>query len=290
MPELPEVEHVKRGIAPHILNHKIKRVQFSEKVILGKSQGKDTIIKGITLEKFKLFTENYEVTQIERRSKYILIYLKDNHTTRIIISHLGMSGAYFVVEKLEDIPIYNYQKHWQVVFHLENNKMLVYSDIRRFGEIRNVQTLEDYPSILEIAPEPFDEKAMDHFMNQFHLKKYQNMSIKQMILDHKVIAGCGNIYACEALFDASIHPQTKAQNMTEEAKRRLFNSVIKVLYMGIENGGTSISDYVHADGERGTMQNNLKVYKQNICSVCGGMIKREIIAGRNTHYCPNCQL
>ncbi|MBI5974217.1 bifunctional DNA-formamidopyrimidine glycosylase/DNA-(apurinic or apyrimidinic site) lyase [Staphylococcus canis] len=289
MPELPEVEHVKRGLEPIVLNQRISDVEFSDKVISGKSQNKETIIKGISLEDFKINSIDYRITSIERRSKYLFFYLQKDNDERILISHLGMSGAFFVVQTLDDIAIYNYKKHWQVIFHLENGLKLVYSDIRRFGEIRNVSDLSVYPSVLEIAPEPFTDEGLVHYLKQFDIKKYQEMPIKQMILDHKVIAGCGNIYACEALFDASINPHTKSKHLTSKAREQLYESVIKVLNMGIENGGTSVSDYVHADGQRGSMQDHLKVYQQDQCSVCGSAIKRETIGGRNTHYCPNCQ-
>lgn len=200
-----------------------------------------------------------------------------------------MAGAFFVVQSLDDIAIPNFRKHWQVVFHLENGIKLVYSDIRRFGEIRNVESLEAYPSILEIAPEPFEQEALAYYLAKSDEKKYLNKAIKPFILDHRVISGCGNIYACEALFDAQIHPEKKVKDLSIAEKTKLFNSVVKVLEMGILNGGTSVADYVHADGQRGTMQDHLKVYKQKRCATCETAIETVIISGRNTHFCPNCQ-
>lgn len=289
MPELPEVEHVKRGIQPLIEGATIENVTFSPSVIQGKSEGKATIIKGISLEAFKQYTIQFTIEKVYRKSKYILIELINNTTKRVLISHLGMAGGFFVVKNIDDIAITNYRKHWHVIFHLSNGWLLVYSDIRRFGEIRNVQALEEYPSILEIAPEPFDEVALPHFLSQFEVKKFQNMPIKRMILEHRVISGCGNIYACEALFDANIDPHRISKTLTLNERIEVFNSVVKALEKGILYGGTSISDYVHADGQRGTMQNNLKVYKQKICSICQSPIETAIIGGRNTHYCKNCQ-
>lgn len=289
MPELPEVEHVRRGIAPLITHHQIQNVVFSEKVMLGKSNGKETIIKGMTLDDFKQATIGYKITHVDRRSKYILLHLEKQQDQRMVIAHLGMSGAFFVVSNIEDIPIPNFKKHWHVILELDNGQLLVYSDVRRFGELRNVQTLSDYPSILDIAPEPFSKEAEAHFLKQFNDKKYQRMPIKQMILDHKVVAGCGNIYACEALFNAQIDPHTQAQSLTLDKRKRLFQSIIRVLQMGIDYGGTSVSDYVHSDGQRGTMQDHLSVYKQSECPVCLNHIHTDVIGGRNTHYCPNCQ-
>lgn len=290
MPELPEVEHVKRGIQPFIEGAQIVKITFSNDVIKGKSEGKATIVKGISLEAFEQFTTHFTINRIYRKSKYILFDISKADAYRTMISHLGMAGGFFVVKRIEDIEIANYRKHWHVIFHLSNGWLLVYSDIRRFGEIRNVENLEEYPSLLEIAPEPFCDKALPHYLSQFKHKKFQKMPIKRMILEHRVISGCGNIYACEALFDAKISPYRLSQDLSQEERIRVFKSVVKVLELGILYGGTSISDYVHADGQRGTMQNNLKVYKQKICSSCQSPIETAIIAGRNTHYCTNCQV
>lgn len=289
MPELPEVEHVKRGIEPLVLNQRIEEVEFSDAVINGKEIGKDTIIKQIDLPMFKLYSEGYKITQVERRSKYILFHIETENDKRVLVSHLGMSGGFFVVDTLEDIIVPNYKKHWHVNFKLSNGKQLIYSDIRRFGEIKNVADLSAHSSFSEMAPEPFNEEALAYFQHQLNKKIYQNKPIKQVILDHKVIAGCGNIYACEALFNAKINPERSVNSLNADEQQRVFDEVVKVLRLGIENGGTSISSYRHADGKTGQMQNYLNVYKKKVCPVCGGPIQTKVIAGRNTHYCPQCQ-
>ena len=200
-----------------------------------------------------------------------------------------MSGGFFVVDTLEDIIVPNYKKHWHVNFKLSNGKQLIYSDIRRFGEIKNVADLSAHSSFSEMAPEPFNEEALAYFQHQLNKKIYQNKPIKQVILDHKVIAGCGNIYACEALFNAKINPERSVNSLNADEQQRVFDEVVKVLRLGIENGGTSISSYRHADGKTGEMQNYLNVYKKKVCPACGGPIQTKVIAGRNTHYCPQCQ-
>lgn len=289
MPELPEVEHVKRGIEPYIKNATIKSVTFSKKVIEGKRQGKETIIKGINLDGFCLNSEGYTLKKIQRRSKYIVFNIEKNNNERILLSHLGMAGGFFIVNQLSEITTPNYRKHWHVIFHLDNGKKLVYSDIRRFGEIRNLASFEDYPSFLEIAPEPFDDEACEHFKDYLNQKKVQNKPIKQMLLDHKIVAGCGNIYACEALFRAGIHPSRKVKDTTELERKMVFYYVQEILKEGIDNGGTSISDYRHADGKTGEMQLHLNVYKQSKCNVCGHDIEQKVVAARNSHFCPQCQ-
>ncbi|UDI78059.1 bifunctional DNA-formamidopyrimidine glycosylase/DNA-(apurinic or apyrimidinic site) lyase [Staphylococcus taiwanensis] len=289
MPELPEVEHVKRGIEPYILNSAINSVTFSKKVIEGKQQGKETIIKGINLDGFRLNSEGYTFKGIERRSKYIVFTIEKHQRQRILLSHLGMAGGFFIVDNLSDISTPNYRKHWHVIFHLDNGKKLVYSDIRRFGEIRNLSSFQDYPAFLEIAPEPFEKEAFIHFTHYLDQKKIQNKPIKQMLLDHKIIAGCGNIYACEALFRAGVLPDRKVKDVSIQTRQMLFYYVQEVLKEGINNGGTSISDYRHADGKTGEMQLHLNVYKQKICKVCGHEIELKVVATRNSHFCPHCQ-
>lgn len=289
MPELPEVEHVKRGIEPLAVNQYIEEVEFSDAVIKGKEIGKDTIIKQMDLPMFKRYSEGYKITHIERRSKYILFYIETNEDKRVLVSHLGMSGGFFIVDTLDDIIVPNYKKHWHVNFKLSNGKQLIFSDIRRFGEIKNVADLSVHSSFADMAPEPFDETAFAHYKHQLGTKTYHKKPIKQVILDHKVIAGCGNIYACEALFNAKIDPERPVYSLSEEEQERVFDEVVKVLRLGIENGGTSVSSYRHADGKTGQMQHYLKVYKKKVCPVCGGPIHTKVIAGRNSHYCPHCQ-
>ena len=289
MPELPEVEHVKRGIEPYAKGQTITSVIFSDKVKEGKADGRETIIKGMSLDTFKTFTENFVIEQIERRSKYIVFHLVNEHEHRILISHLGMAGGFFIVRSLDDITVKNYRNHWHVIFTLDNDMLLVYSDIRRFGEIRNVPSLEAYPSFLEIAPEPFEDEALSHYLSWFDRKIYVKKPIKQMILDHRVIAGCGNIYACEALFRAGIHPNRTTNSLNNQEREMLFYYVREVLSEGIKYGGTSVSDYRHADGKTGTMQLHLNEKKKKTCKVCGSDIETQVIATRNSHYCPTCQ-
>ena len=264
MPELPEVEHVKRGIEPFIVNATIKSISFSKKVIEGKSQNKETIIKGMNLDGFRLNCEGYKIIKVERRSKYIVFHIEKHNRKRVLLSHLGMAGGFFIVNHLSEIAIPNYRKHWHVIFHLNNGKKLVFSDIR-------------------------DEEALQHFNHYLSQKKVANKPIKQMLLDHKIIAGCGNIYACEALFRAGIHPARKVKDTSHQERQMLFYYVQEVLKEGIDNGGTSISDYRHADGKTGKMQLHLNVYKQKTCKVCGHDIEQKVIASRNSHFCPYCQ-
>lgn len=289
MPELPEVENVKRNIEPKIVNATIKNVLFSDKVIEGKENSKETIIKGTTLELFVERTKGFKINDIYRRSKYIFLNLSKDERSIVLMSHFGMSGAFFIVPNLNEIAIESHKKHWHVIFELSNGLQLIYTDIRRFGEIHALENLTDYPSVLNIAPEPFTEEAYSHFLEKIKSKKFINKPIKVGVLDHTVISGCGNIYACEALLNAGILPNRKVNTLTEIELKKIFDEVVNVLEEGIKSGGSSISDYYNADGTQGSMQDKHRVYGKKNCGICGGSVEQLQIATRNTHYCPNCQ-
>lgn len=289
MPELPEVEHVKRGIEPKIIGTTIKNVMFSDKVKIGKDAGKETIIKGVSLNDFVKRTQHYKIVSVYRRSKYIFIEIENESNNHIVMCHFGMTGAFFTAPELSDIAIENHRKHWHVMFELDNGLKLIYTDIRRFGELRALEDLNEYPSVLKIAPEPFVEEAYAHYLEKVSSKKFIKKPIKVAILDHSVISGCGNIYACEALLRAGILPMRPVNSLNDSELKKVFNEVVNVLQEGIDNGGSSISDYYNADGEKGTMQDKHMIYGKKVCGNCGGPVEQEVIATRNTHYCPNCQ-
>lgn len=289
MPELPEVESVKKVIEPKIVGATIKNVTFSEKVELGKSTGKETIIKGSSLAVFKERTEQYKIMSVYRRSKYIFMEIDNGENSNVIMCHFGMTGAFFTVPDLSHIEVDNHRKHWHVIFELDNGFQLIYTDIRRFGELRALEDLSEYPSVLKIAPEPFVEEAYQHYLNKVMSNKFINKPIKVAILDHTVISGCGNIYACEALLRAGVLPMRPVKDLTSKERKAVFDEVVNVLQEGIDNGGSSISDYYNADGEKGTMQEKHRIYGKKVCGQCGAQVLQKVIATRNTHYCPNCQ-
>ncbi|PKE18005.1 bifunctional DNA-formamidopyrimidine glycosylase/DNA-(apurinic or apyrimidinic site) lyase [Macrococcoides caseolyticum] len=289
MPELPEVEHVKRGIEPQITGERIIDIHFSDAVSNGKTQGKETIVKGLSLDAFKERCIDTHIESVMRRSKYIIFKLKGKDGNRYMVGHLGMTGAYFVVPSIDDITVPNYKKHWHVTFTLSSSMKLVYSDIRRFGELRMLDESQFAHFDATIAPEPFSEEGRAHYISALHLPKYQNKPIKQVIMLHSVVSGCGNIYACEALHNAGINPNITVKKLSEKRRTLLYEHIVDVLNEGILYGGSTISDYRNAQGESGTMQNRFKVYGKKICGTCGNEIKTKVIATRNTHYCTHCQ-
>jgi len=136
---------------------------------------------------------------------------------------------------------------------------------------------------------PFDEIACDYFIAQSKLPKYENKSVKEVIMDGQVISGCGNIYATEALFAQKIHPARKMNRISEKRKRVLFEAIVTVLRQSIDAGGSTISDYRNINGEAGSMQNRLQMYGKKMCPVCDTATSQMTIGGRTSVFCPNCQ-
>lgn len=289
MPELPEVEHVKRGLEPYVIGEKIVSVTFSETIHRSHSLGKQAVIKGMELERFSYAVNDFTIKEIGRRSKYLLFQMEKEGETSFLLSHLGMSGAWFVVDSLQSITEEKFRNHVHVIFTFESGKMLVYSDIRRFGELRFLTELQDHPPLLAIGPEPFDENAEEIFLATLNLPKFHQKPVKEVIMNHQVIAGCGNIYATEALFLSKVHPKRAVSRMSVKKRVELFHHIVAVLQLGIEAGGSSISDYRNVNGEAGGMQDRLQMYGRKSCPNCGSDIKQAVIGGRNSHYCSSCQ-
>lgn len=289
MPELPEVEGVVRALAPESIGRTINEVSISSIVLDSKEQGKEAIIKGSTTSDFIRSMQEMTIVDVTRRSKYIYMNLVKDEKNYLLISHLGMTGAWFVVNSLEEITELKFRKHVHVIFKMKDGGLLVYSDIRRFGELRILNKESDHPPLLKMAPEPFDEEACDHFLSLCQLPKYKGKPIKEVIMDGQVISGCGNIYATEALFQMKIHPARKAERISLKRKTKLFHVIVTILLKSIEAGGSSISDYRNVNGEAGTMQDRLKMYGQKNCPSCQTETKRVQIAGRTSVFCSKCQ-
>lgn len=289
MPELPEVEGVLRALQPIVSGKTIKSVEVSETIYNSKANGKEAIIKGLDVEQFCLALPGTKIDHLERRSKYIYFHLLKDGLPYMLVSHLGMSGAWFSVKNLHEITEAKFRKHAHVTLYFEEGDMLVYSDIRRFGELRFLETEADYPPLLLMAPEPFDQHALDHFLHMSALPKYENKAVKEFIMDGHVVSGCGNIYATEALFRMKIHPSRTVKRISRERKIHLFQEIVIVLLDSIENGGSTISDYRTINGGAGNMQNRLQMYGKKECGVCGTKTKQKTIGGRTSTYCPTCQ-
>jgi len=292
MPELPEVETIRRGLSERIVGKKITDLTFDWPKGF---QGDKNKVTGSTIEK------------VERRAKTIRIKLNNGYN---LLFHLKMTGQLIYraesrkpkAKSAEDFfagghPDHDWHaelpnKHTRIVFTLDDNSTLFFNDLRKFGWCK-VLTDQEVEAIHEkdYGLEPFDPKFTVEYLRMI-AERVANRSAKQFLMDQAVIAGVGNIYADEALYLAKISPLRKVKDLSSQDWTMLRQAVIDILEKGIKYGGTTDSDYVNADGERGGMQNHLNVYHKagGLCPAeCGGKIERIKIGGRSTHYCPSCQ-
>lgn len=289
MPELPEVEGVVRDLRPIVEGKTIEKVSVSETVYSSHEAGKQAIVKNTTPPHFEKMLQGMTIESLERRSKYIFFHLKKNGESFVLVNHLGMTGAWFVVNDVFEIAEDKFRKHIHAIFSLTNGELLVYSDIRRFGELRFLKDIAEHAPLLKMAPEPFDQEASDFFLMQSEKPKFAKKPIKEVIMDGQVISGCGNIYATESLFKMQIHPAKRTQEVSHAQKIELFQVICAVLQESIDSGGSTISDYRSINGGAGTMQHRLKMYGKKNCLTCGTTTQSIVIAGRTSTFCPKCQ-
>lgn len=282
MPELPEVETVKRGLEEFIINENINKVYISN-FSLRFPWPKNFISKII----------NSKIISIRRRAKYILIKLSNNYT---IISHLGMSGSYRVVN-LNKSKDYKPIKHDHLIIDLDHYK-IVYNDPRRFGYIDLTNEDPDEHKFLSfLGPEPLSNSFNADNLAKKLLNKEK--AIKNALLDQNIISGLGNIYVCEALFRARINPKSscsKFVGVSGKPKKPLITLVSKinqVIKEAINVGGSTLKDFSNISGKMGYFQSSFNVYgrEKEECSStdCEGIIRRYNQSGRSTFFCPKCQ-
>lgn len=265
MPELPEVENVVRSLRPHIAGKKIIEANIYYPPVLKEED--EAVIMGEVIE------------DITRRGKYILFHMSRGY----LILHLRMTGQLFYEEDLNTVD-----KHTHVVFKLDDGAYLLYRDVRKFGRFTFVHkdALEEYFK-QRLGVEPF---SIDSSSFKDMVKKKKG-PLKKTLLDQKWIAGIGNIYGDEILFDAGIHPLAEGSELTDEEIERLHKSIEKILKDAIKKGGSSVKDYVDGEGKTGSYQEEHRVYGHGgePCSVCGEPLKKIKVGGRSTVYCPYCQ-
>lgn len=274
MPELPEVETVKRSLAKRVVG----RVVADVEVNLPK------IIRGLGPAEFKERLVGRKILGMSRRGKYLLTSLDNGQT---LITHLKMTGRWLYSKGDEPLA-----KHTHVVFTLDNGDQLRFQDLRQFGFMHLVpdQELDQVSGLAALGVEPLSPGFTREYLAE--ALKRRKIKIKQFLLDQTIIAGIGNIYADESLFAAGIHPERVAASLTDEEIDRLFASIRRVLEAGVAYRGTSVSDYVDGEGQPGEYQNFLNVYAREgkACPVCGAPILRYKVGGRSSHHCPNCQV
>lgn len=275
IPELPEVENVKRS-----LENKIKG-----RCVVGCSVINEKLIKKPnTSKEFVQDIVGLKIMGLYRRGKYLVLTMDLDYE---LIVHLGMTGLLIHVNNISEIPV-KYAKHRHVVIQLNDNTLLCYCDIRKFGSLRLLCQITPYEAIAKMGPEPWDEDVKTSFALRLSAKKWQSKTIKEAIMDQNVIAGVGNIYASEALYASRIDPNRTVNKINDVERELLLTNIQDILQKSIDLGGSSVSDYLNGEGKQGQFQNYLKVYGKKKCE-CGNDLKTIEIKGRNTFYCPNCQ-
>jgi formamidopyrimidine-DNA glycosylase len=270
MPELPEVETVCRGIAPHVLGQRVIDVKVREPRLRWPVQA------CLAHE-----MSGQHIETVERRGKYLLL----KTAAGSVILHLGMSGS------LRVLPIEQPAgKHDHVDIVFAAGRCLRLSDPRRFGCL--IWTRADplrHPLLAELGPEPLDDSFDGEYL--FRMSRGRKAAIKTLLMNSRIVAGIGNIYASESLFYAGIHPRRAAGRISRERYARLAEAIKHVLKAAIEQGGTTLRDFVRDDGRPGYFRASLAVYGRagEPCRRCGIAIIQSIIGQRSTYYCGRCQ-
>lgn len=269
MPELPEVETTRRGIAPHVEGRRVTRLIV-----------RDRRLRWPIPEDLGIQIEDQMFTSVKRRAKYLLMDIGGG----TLISHLGMSGNLRLVPA--DTPVL---KHEHVDIELDSGMTLRYTDPRRFGAMLWSTDPLNHPLLASLGPEPlsgdFDGERL------FRLSRGRSMAVKPFIMDNAVVVGVGNIYASEALFAAGIDPRREAGRVSRARYDRLAEEIRRVLAYAIERGGTTLRDFIGGDGQPGYFQQELFVYGRGgqLCKVCGTTLSEVRLGQRSSVFCRRCQ-
>ncbi len=288
MPELPEVEVVKKSLINKTQNLIVKAVKINDGRLRYKiSRNK---IKKIIGLKFK---------KISRRSKYLLFFFNKDI---VMLVHLGMTGKFFFVNhkrtKYKTSFYYNInhdkdKKHDRIIFNLSNNRKLIYNDVRKFGFIKIIKlgNLNQNVHLRHLGPEPLSDR-----FNQKYFKNYiigKERSIKNLLMDQKFISGLGNIYVNEILFFSGVNPNKKIKELSNNEIKEIIKLTKKVIIKAIILGGSSIKDFSSGSGKKGSFQQHFSVYgktgKKCVKKNCRGIINKIVISNRSTFYCAKCQ-
>lgn len=275
MPELPEVETVVRTLKKQIKGKTFKKATFRYSKIL----------KTDTEQVFKKKIQGQKINDIKRAGKHIIFVLDDY----ALISHLRMEGKYYIFENEADVCIG--REHVMVEFEMTDGTLVFYHDTRRFGTM-HLLPIDEYMNLdplNKLGPEPWDPICTPEYL--FDKIKNKRTAIKTVLLDQTIMAGLGNIYVDEVLFDCKINPTTPACNITKKQAGQLVDSSIKIMEFAISLGGTSINSYTSSLGVTGRFQNELKVHtmKGKECPRCKTIISKSKVNGRGTYTCDKCQ-
>lgn len=269
MPELPEVETVKRG-CEILIGRKITKIFRSDKKL--------RICSSLNLE---ILTGN-KICAISRRARYLII---DFSNKTSLILHLGMSGKVVIKNSFEKL------KHDHFAMNFSDNSWLIFNDAWRFGFVDLIKTsdLKTHKMLAKLGCEPLSDEF--NFKNLKEKLRSKSTNIKTTMMDNEIVVGVGNIYINESLFDSAISPLRAANSLSDAEIKKLISSIKKIIKKAIDLGGSSISDYVDAKGDLGYFQNNFKTYGRvgENCLQCKNEIQRIVQNGRSSFYCDKCQ-
>jgi formamidopyrimidine-DNA glycosylase len=271
MPELPEVEVIRRGLAPLLVGRRFLDVQVGEKRLRQQSSPRE-------LRRWLL---GRRLKNLQRRGKYLRFDLEGGVT---LVIHLGMTGRL-----LAGPPPSPTLPHVHLVFHMEGGLNLVFQDARRFGMVLVFPPGVEPGPLAQVGAEPFSRKVTPDWL--LAQARGRSRPIKNFLLDARLLAGIGNIYACEILFAAGMHPATPVGRLTLEDWSRVLTETRRILKLAIKKGGTTVANYLNSRGESGLFQLELLVYGRagEPCRRCCAPIQRLVQAGRSTFFCPVCQ-
>ena len=269
MPELPEVETIVCDLREPLVGHKFTGVRV----------GWEKLVARPTVEEFEQGLVGRTILGLKRRGKYLVFALSGGGS---LIVHLRMTGRLLIKNSDDELD-----KHDHLIFELDDGRELRFNNVRKLGR---VYLVDDEDEIVgKLGPEPLDD---DFAPADFAvLLSARRGMIKPLLLNQRFMAGVGNIYADEALFAARIHPERKADTLAAAEIERLYHAIRRVLRQGIENRGTTFSAYRDAEGREGRNQEYLRVFRRMgyPCPRCGMPIKRTVVGGRGTYFCPRCQ-
>jgi formamidopyrimidine-DNA glycosylase len=270
MPELPEVETTRRGVDKHVVGRHIVALALHEPRLRWKVD--DTITSTVAGQR---------ILRTGRRAKYLLLELESG----TLLVHLGMSGSLRVLPAETPRTLHD---HFDL--RLDSGMTLRFNDPRRFGSLHYTSAdPNEHPLLVRLAPEPFDAAFNAEYL--WRITRRRRVAIKQLLMNSTLVVGVGNIYASEALFRARVKPRRQARTLTRKEVAKLVRAVRDVLNLAIRVGGTTLRDYVGADGNPGYFRQKLYVYERKArpCRVCATPIRQITQGHRSTYYCPSCQ-
>ncbi len=272
MPELPEVETVRKQLLNHLKNKTIKSINIIH----------NNVFENQDINKIKEEIKNQTISDIKRRGKWLIFEL-DNYN---LLSHLRMEGKYLYRNINDEI-----NKHELIIFNIDDAFELRYKDTRKFGKMYLIkkEDLEKNSPLTKLGLEPWDKKLTTEYLKE--KLKNKSLPIKTTLLDQTIITGIGNIYANEILFLSKINPHKKSKELNNKELESIIENTKKVLEKAIKEGGTTIRSYTSEEGVSGKFQNNLLVHKRENekCPNCNTPISNDKIGGRSTYYCKKCQ-